>query len=61
MEQWERDALVHNLVDPLSQCDRPVQERMVRHFLLVENEPGLKIGERLGIGSQDVIPWPVGP
>lgn len=54
MEQWERDDLVHNLVNLLSQCDRPVQERMVWHFLLVENELGLKIGEGLGIGPQDV-------
>ncbi|NEC63046.1 catalase [Streptomyces sp. SID9727] len=54
MEQWERDDLVRNLVNLLSQCDRPVQERMVWHFLLVENELGLKIGEGLRITPADV-------
>src|SRR5687768_4618255 len=34
MEDWERDDLVKNFVDLISQCDREVQERMVWHFLL---------------------------
>ncbi|MFC8307731.1 catalase [Streptomyces olivaceus] len=54
LEQWERDDLVTNFVDLLSQCDRPVRERMVWHFLLVENDLGLRVGEGLGIGPQDV-------
>ncbi|GAA3446215.1 catalase [Planomonospora venezuelensis] len=54
MEQWERDDLVLNFVTLLSQCDRPVQERMVWHFLLVEDELGLRVGEGLGIGPEDV-------
>ncbi|MDT0443498.1 catalase [Streptomyces johnsoniae] len=54
MEQWERDDLVHNMVTLLSQCDRPVQERMVWHFLLVENELGLRVGEGLGIPADAV-------
>ncbi|WP_151770638.1 catalase [Streptomyces abyssomicinicus] len=54
MEQWERDDLVKNMVDLLSQCDRPVQERMVWHFLLVENDFGARVGEGLGIAAKDV-------
>ncbi|MYR57491.1 catalase, partial [Streptomyces sp. SID625] len=54
MEQWERDDLVKNLVGQLSRCDRPVQERMVWHFLLVENELGLRVGEGVGVSPQDV-------
>ncbi|MEU4201670.1 catalase [Streptomyces sp. NPDC039022] len=54
MEDWERDDLVKNLTDLISQADRPVQERMVWHFLLVENELGLRVGEGLGIGPKDV-------
>ncbi|MDQ0792380.1 catalase [Streptomyces sp. B1I3] len=54
LEDWERDDLVTNFVTMLSQCDRPVQERMVWHFLLVENELGLRVGEGLGITPQDV-------
>ena len=54
MEQWERDDLVHNFVTLLSQCDRPVQERMVWHFLLVEDELGLRVGDGLGIKPGDV-------
>ncbi|MFH8348540.1 catalase [Streptomyces sp. NPDC018045] len=54
MEDWERDDLVTNLTAMISQADRPVQERMVWHFLLVENELGLRVGEGLGIGPKDV-------
>lgn len=54
MEQWERDDLVLNLVTMLSQAVRPVQERMVWHFLMVEDDLGLRVGEGLGIGPEDV-------
>ncbi|WP_030669225.1 catalase [Streptomyces rimosus] len=54
LEDWERDDLVTNLTHLISQADRRVQERMVWHFLLVENELGLRVGEGLGIGPGDV-------
>ncbi|WP_228988834.1 catalase [Streptomyces sp. DH8] len=54
MEEWERDDLVTNLVGMLSACDRAVQERMVWHFLLVENDLGRRVGDGLGITPQDV-------
>jgi catalase len=53
-EQWEKDDLVANLVDALSQCDRPIQERMIWHLLLCEDELGLRVGEGIGIGVDDV-------
>ena len=53
-EPWERDDLVRNLTDLLSQCDRRIQERMVWHLLLVEDELGLRVGDGLGIGPDDV-------
>lgn len=53
-EQWERDDLVANLIDALSRCDRAIQERMVWHFLLAEDELGLRVGEGLGITPADV-------
>src|SRR3954451_20525173 len=54
LEEWERDDLVKNFTDLLAQCDRPVQERMVWHFLLVENDLGLRVGDGLGISPEDV-------
>jgi catalase len=54
MQQWERDDLVANLVGALSQCDRPIQERMVWHWLMAEDELGLRVGEGLGISADDV-------
>jgi catalase len=54
MEQWERDDLVKNFVDLLSQCEPHTQQRMVWHFLLVEDELGLRVGEGLGISPDDV-------
>ncbi|SEM69409.1 catalase [Nonomuraea pusilla] len=54
MEQWERDDLVLNLVTALKECDRRVQERMVWHFLLVEDDLGLRVGEGIGLGPDEV-------
>ncbi|MEV0969847.1 catalase [Microtetraspora glauca] len=54
MEQWERDDLVENFVTLLSECDRPIQERMVWHFLLVEDDLGVRVGTGLGINPGDV-------
>ncbi|HYP45589.1 MAG TPA: catalase [Propionibacteriaceae bacterium] len=54
MEQWERDDLVANFITLISQASREVQQRMVWHFLLVEDELGLRVGEGLGIGPDDV-------
>jgi catalase len=53
-EQWEKDDLVENLVGALGQCDRPIQERMVWHLLMCEDELGLRVGEGLNIGPDDV-------
>ena len=53
-EQWEKDDLVANLVDALSQCDRPIQERMVWHFFMCEDELGHCVGEGLSISADDV-------
>ncbi len=57
-EQWEKDELVDNLVAALQQCDRPIAERMVWHFLLCEDELGLRVGEGLGIKPDDVRDLP---
>ena len=54
MEQWEKDDLVNNLVDLLGQCDPRIQQRMVWHLLLVEDELGQRVGEGLGITADDV-------
>ncbi|MCC5574205.1 catalase [Microtetraspora sp. AC03309] len=54
MEQWERDDLVENFVTLLSECDRPIQERMVWHFLLAEDDLGVRVGTGLGINPGDV-------
>ena len=54
MHAWERDDLVENFVTLLSQCDQAIQERMVWHFLLVEDDLGLRVGDGLGITPADV-------
>jgi catalase len=38
----------------LGQSERDVQERMVWHFLMVEDELGTRVGEGLGIKASDV-------
>jgi catalase len=53
-EQWEKDDLVANLTSQLSECDRPIQERMVWHLLLADDELGSRVGDGIGIGVDDV-------
>jgi len=53
-EQWEKDDLVANLVAALSQCDRHIQERMVWHFFMCEDELGQRVGDGIGISADDV-------
>jgi catalase len=58
MEDWERDDLVSNFVALISQAARPVQERMLWHFYLVEDELGQRVGEGLGIALDEVKDLP---
>jgi catalase len=53
-EQWEKDELVANWIGNLSQCDRPIQERMLWHLFMAEDELGHRVGEGLGIAAGDV-------
>ncbi|KNC20406.1 catalase [Arthrobacter sp. RIT-PI-e] len=54
LEQWEKDDLVGNFVTLIGQATREVQERMVWHFHLVDDELGARVGEGLGIGVEEV-------
>lgn len=53
-EQWEKDDLVENLTGLLAQCDRPIQERMIWHLFMCEDELGRRVGEGIGISADDV-------
>jgi catalase len=53
-EQWEKDDLVENLVGALTQCNRDIQERMVWHLFMCEDELGQRVGDGLGISADDV-------
>jgi len=57
-EQWEQDDLVANLVDGLSQCDRRIQERMLWHLYMCEDELGARVGEGIGISLEEVKDLP---
>src|SRR4028118_300035 len=54
MEQWEKDDLVANFVKLIGEAVRPVQERMVWHSLMCDDELGQRVGEGLGITADDV-------
>jgi len=53
-EDWEREELIANLVDKLSGVSRPLQERMVWHFLMADTDYGTRIGEGIGVSVEDV-------
>lgn len=54
MDQWEKDDLVANLVANISEATREVQERMVWHFLMADDELGARVGDGLSITADDV-------
>ncbi|MCC9178216.1 catalase [Arthrobacter sp. zg-Y750] len=54
MEQWEKDDLVKNFVDNISQAVREVQERMLWHFYMADDELGARVGEGLGISLDEI-------
>jgi catalase len=58
MEDWERNDLVNNFIALISQASRAVQERMLWHFYLVEDELGARVGEGLGISLEEIRDLP---
>ncbi|MGY1839475.1 MULTISPECIES: catalase [unclassified Modestobacter] len=54
LEQWEKDDLVANFIELIGQAVKPVQERMVWHFYMCDDELGQRVGEGLGITADDV-------
>jgi catalase len=53
-EPWEKDDLVANLVTALGKCRREIQERMVWHLFMCDDELGQRVGEGVGISADDV-------
>jgi catalase len=54
MMDWEREDLVNNLGDLLSQCERDVQERMLWHLFMVHDDYGTRVGQKIGLTANDV-------
>ncbi|CAN5636621.1 catalase [soil metagenome] len=54
MMDWERDDLVSNFVTLFGQCERPVQERMVWHLYLIDDDFGDRVGSGIGLKAADV-------
>jgi catalase len=58
MEDWERNDLVDNFIALISRASREVQERMLWHFYLVEDELGARVGDGLGIALEEIRDLP---
>jgi catalase len=54
MMDWERDDLIDNMATMLGDCERDVQERMIWHFLLVHDDYGKRVGDRIGVSADQV-------
>jgi catalase len=57
-EQWEKDEFIANIVGAINQCDRAIQERMVWHMYLCEDEMGARVSEGVGISLDEVKDLP---
>ena len=53
-EDWEKDDLVANLGEGLGERPRHIQERMMWHLFMVEDELGARVAEITGISADDV-------
>jgi catalase len=60
IEDWERDDLIANLVDALSQCNREIQERMVHHLSQCDTEYGARVAQGIGLAVSQESAQPVG-
>ena len=56
IDVWERDDLIHNLVENLKQCEKPIQEKMVQHFTLCDPDYGRRVAEGLGLKAKMETP-----
>jgi catalase len=54
LEGWEKDDLVANFTNLIGQADRKVQERMLWHFYMTDDELGARVGEGLGIRLDEI-------
>lgn len=52
-EPWEKDELIKNLVNDLSQCDIRIQERMIELAELADEEYGRRLREGLANARKD--------
>ncbi len=53
IDGWERDDLVFNLVDALSQCNKDIQERMVGLLRQCDEEYGQRVADGLANGKSE--------
>ncbi len=53
IDQWERDDLVFNLVDALSQCNKDIQERMIGLLRQCDEEYGQRVADGLASGKTE--------
>ncbi|CAK4833586.1 unnamed protein product [Aphanomyces euteiches] len=52
-EAWERDELIHNLVDALKICKPIIQEKMIEHFTNADPEYGRRVSDGLAQAKVD--------
>jgi catalase len=53
IEQWERDDLVFNMSDMLSQCNKDIQERMIGLLRQCDEEYGQRVADNLKNGKSE--------
>lgn len=46
-EDWERDELISNLVNTLATADKRIQDKMIEHFTLADEDYGRRVAEGL--------------
>lgn len=58
--QWEKDELIHNLVNTLSTCRKEIQEQMIENFTQADPEYGQRVRDGLLKMKEQTSKGPIG-
>lgn len=54
-EDWEREDLINNLSNTLAGCDKRIQDKMIEHFTLADEDYGRRVAEGIRMASEKMM------
>jgi catalase len=54
-EEWEREDLISNLSNTLAACDKRIQDKMIEHFTLADEDYGRRVAEGIKQATEKMM------